>query len=253
MKAISQNARSLISLWLGTGFIVFGPAAACGAVIYQSFARPLAPNIQRGEGNQTDLLFEGKAVVFQWRLAPYTVDLDGNGTGDLTFMHKKQPADGSDKMNVSLTGRNQIWAEADGNTGHYRASFALALVAGIEIGPSLFSSNPRIGWHNDDNLIEPSNLVSAIGNNPSFTRKNLGFRFERDGALHYAWMEISGRYNYSGGDVFIHAWAWDSELGKGILVGAIPEPGVGWLLLLGAWLGLRRERSVWDVTLKWVG
>ena len=253
MKAISQNAKSLISLWLGTGFIVFGPAAACGAVIYQSFARPLAPNIQRGEGNQTDLLFEGKAVVFQWRLAPYTVDLDGNNTGDLTFVHKVEPTDGSDTMNVSLAGRNQIWANARGITGRYRASFALALVAGIEIGPSLFSNDPRIGWHNDDDLIEPSNLVSAIGNNPSFTRKNLGFRFERDGALHYAWMEISGRYNYSGGDVFIHAWAWESEPGKGILVGAIPEPGVGWLLLLGAWLGLRRGRGAWDVPLKWVG
>ena len=192
-------------------------------------------------------------MVFQWRLAPYTVDLDGNGTGDLTFMHKEQPADGSDKMNVSLTGRNQIWASADGNTGHYRASFALALVAGIEIGPSLFSSDPRIGWHNDDNLIEPSDLNHAIGNNPSFTRRYLGFRFEREGALHYAWMSISGLDNYDGTEVYIHAWAWESVLGKGILVGAIPEPGVGWLLMLGAWLGLRRGRSAWDVPLRCVG
>ena len=104
-------------------------------------------------------------------------------------------------------------------------------------------SDSRIGWHNDDELVLPSDLDGAIdNNNPSFTRNYLGLRFEREGALHYSWMSISARDTYDGTEVYIHAWAWESEPGKSILVAAIPEPDVAWLALAGVSLGLRRKR-----------
>ena len=224
---------------------------AGAAVISHIYAMPIGINTL-GLRKPGGFIKGGVTYRIDYVGAPYPLDFDGNGSVDLTISGDGRTSYTS-AMFVTQHGRNQVWSYAGGFEGLDFGSHALALVGGSRIGPSLMSPVKAVGWHNDDDLIEPSNLVSAIGNNPSFTRKNLGFRFERDGALHYAWMEISGRYNYSGGDVFIHAWAWESEPGKGILVGAIPEPGVGWLLLLGAWLGLRRGRGAWDVPLKWVG
>ena len=132
-------------LLVSTSLLLPTPPLASGAVIFQAFERPLAPGINRGEGSQQQFSFEGKAVTFQWKLAPYTVDLDGNGTRDLTIVHNIEPL-GTHTMNISLIGHNQIWAGANGNTGHYRGSYPISVVAGTEIiGPSLFSDNPRVG------------------------------------------------------------------------------------------------------------
>ena len=133
--------------------------SASGAVIFQAFERPLAPGIHQKEGSQQQVSFEGKAVTFQWKLAPYPVDLDGNGMRDLTIVHNIEPAVATHRMNVSLTGQNQIWAIARGITGNYFGSYPRSMVAGTEIiGPSLFSDNPRVGWRNDDELVDPSDL-----------------------------------------------------------------------------------------------
>ena len=151
---------------------------------------------------------------------------------------------GTHTMSISLTGRNQVYSIARGVTGHYIGSFPISLLTDTirEIGPSMYSDS-RIGWHNDDELVLPSDLDGAIdNNNPSFTRNYLGLRFEREGALHYSWMSISARDTYDGTEVYIHAWAWESEPGKSILVAAIPEPDVAWLALAGVSLGLRRKR-----------
>ena len=244
MKRIAFPTQCLRLVLLGSAsvFLSVIPSAA-GAVVFQAFERPLAPNINHREGYLSPYVVDGKSYFFQWKLAPYAVDLDGNGTTDLTFVHRLLTSASYHLMNVSVTGRSQIWARADGIDGHYRASFALALVAGSQIGSSLLSDNPRDGWHNDDELVDPSKVEAAIGNSAPFEQKYLGLRFERGRDIHYAWMAVSGfRGGDPGKEVFIHAWAWESEPGKGILAGAIPEPGAGWLAMAGGWLGLRRRR-----------
>ena len=237
-----MQSLSLVLL-VSTSLLLPTPPLASGAVVFQAFERPLAPNINHREGYLSPYVVDGKSYFFQWKLAPYAVDLDGNGTRDLTFVHRFQSTDGYHLMNVSVTGRSQIWARADGIDGHYRASVALALVAGSQIGSSLLSDNPRDGWHNDDELVDPSKVEAAIGNSAPFEQKYLGLRFERGRDIHYAWMAVSGfRGGEPGKEVFIHAWAWESEPGKGIRAGAIPEPGAGWLAMAGGWLCMRRRR-----------
>ena len=244
MKRLSLQKWCLNAVTLmGASLFLPAPPSASGAVIYQAFERPLAPNINNGEHYLPPYVVDGKSYFFQWKLAPYALDLDGNGTTDFTFVHVFRNADGYHTMNVSLLGRSQIWAAADGIDGHYRGSVALSLLSGNEIGPSLFSSNPRVGWHNNDDLVDPSDLEGAVGNTAPFEQKYLGLRFERGGDIHYAWMAVSGfRGGDPGREVFIHAWAWESEPGKGILAGAIPEPNAGWLAMAGGWLGLWRRR-----------
>ena len=227
---------------MGAGLFLPAPPSASGAVIFQAFERPLAPNINHREGYLSPYVVDGKSYFFQWKLAPYAVDLDGNGTTDLTFVHKLYSGF-HNLMHVSVTGRSQIWARAGGIDGHYRGSSAWTLSAGNEIGISLLSDNPRDGWHNDDELVDPSTVEAAIGNGPPFEQKYLGLRFERGNDIHYAWMAVSGfRGGDPGKEVFIHAWAWEGEPGKGIPAGAIPEPSAGWLAMAGGWLCMRRRR-----------
>ena len=234
--------RPGLFLLVSSCFLLPEAPSATAAVIFQAFERPLAPGINRKEGSPQQLLFEGKAVTFQWKSAPYAVDLDGNGTHDLTFVHNIGPI-GNHTMSISLTGLNQIYALAAGVAGNYHGSRPISLTAGTEIGPSLSFDDPRLGWHNDDDLGDPPDLYGLITNDsPSFTRRSVALRFEREGALHYSWMSISARDTYDGTGVYIHAWAWESEPGKGILAGAIPEPGAGWLAMAGGWLVLWRRR-----------
>ena len=132
------------------------------------------------------------------------------------------------------------------------SSYASALARGSEAGPSLTSGNPRIGWFNDADALKPGVLTIGAQGEPlqsnfvpevPFQQKYLGVRFERDGALHYGWVGISGYANI-GQEIYIHAWAYESEPDKAIIVGQIPEPGAGLLAAASALLmTLRRKRN----------
>ena len=119
MKRIAFPTQCLRLVLLGSAsvFLSVIPSAA-GAVVFQAFERPLAPNINHREGYLSPYVVDGKSYFFQWKLAPYAVDLDGNGTTDLTFGHKLYSGF-HNLMHVSLTGRSQIWARAGGIDGHY--------------------------------------------------------------------------------------------------------------------------------------
>ena len=81
---------------------------------------------------------------------------------------------------------------------------------------------------------------------PTFTAGTpgyLGFSLELDGGgTAYGWMEVTFESDGVTPGA-IHRWAYESEAGTTILVGAIPEPGAGVLVLLGlAGFVLRRRR-----------
>ena len=66
----------------------------------------------------------------------------------------------------------------------------------------------------------------------------IGFRFEIEGQTHYGWAEVRPR-DY---EFFIDRWAYESESGKAIAAGAIPEASSLALLSFGA-VGLATFRK----------
>lgn len=60
--------------------------------------------------------------------------------------------------------------------------------------------------------------------------------------MHYGWLDIEGVITSP--VLRIHGWAYETEPGKGIIAGAIPEPSSLVLILAGAgglWM-LRKKR-----------
>ena len=186
----------------------------------------------------------------QWRIAPLAVDLDSNGTTDLTFTGTVGST--INIMQVSLIGRNEAWIWMQITDGFLIRSRANAFRSGSQIGPALAPQYPGDGWFNDADLPRQPELTVGEQGRPlggaflpdiPFQQKYLGVRFERDGAMHYGWVGISG-YAYIGQEIYIHAWAYESEPDTAIIVGQIPEPGAGLLAAIsGLLVGLRRKRK----------
>ena len=57
------------------------------------------------------------------------------------------------------------------------------------------------------------------------------------------WLAISGGHIFNGQELYIHAWAYESDPGKGLFAGQIPEPGSSLLLVMGALLLGTRGRA----------
>ena len=249
MKKLPFPGRKTVISMVALGISLYGgflPASA--AVIAQTFEPPLAPNtLSFGPSAVAGYGLNGIIYRFQWRLAPFAVDLDSNGTTDLTIVGTEGV---TDTMRVSLTGRNETWAFLAYSNGVFISSYASAFKRGSEAGPSLTSGDPRIGWFNDADAPAPAILTVGDQGTPiegsflpgaPFEQKFLGVRFEREGAMHYGWVGISGYANI-GQELYIHAWAYESEPDTAIIVGQIPEPAAGLLAAVsGLLVGLRRK------------
>ena len=73
--------------------------------------------------------------------------------------------------------------------------------------------------------------------------------------MHYGWLHFSGFsiHPWNPGDEaspasidfggWVDSWAWESEPGKAIVAGAVPEPSAGLLVLPAVGLLARRRRS----------
>ena len=176
-------------------------------------------------------------------------DLDGNGTADFKIYGTiSGPAYYG---LVEAHNRNQIWSRAGGFAGNDFGTDALALVGGTSIGPTLSSSNLWVGWHNDDDT-RASSVVGLVVPSPYYAEGDfvtrpaddprqgylMGVRFERDGALHYGWVEMTYRGFFG---VWVNRWAYESEPDTAIVAGAIPEPSTT-LLAFGLLLLIARRR-----------
>jgi hypothetical protein len=220
------------------------------AVVYQNYPLPLGVNtLGRDNGQGPGYLIGGTIYRFDWRAAPADFDFDGNGAVDLTIAGNGHTEPAS-TMYVTQHGRNQVWSLAGGAAGLDFGTHALALLGGSIIGPSLQSDNPRIGWHNEDDTQGYSALMTSVSGTPAsgtffpttlFEQKYLGFRFEREGGLHYGWIALSG-YAFYGQEIYVYSWAYESEPDTALAVGQIPEPTVPALLGLGLWFGMKRRK-----------
>ena len=234
---------------LGVAFFAVGRAQA--VVISESYTLPLGVNtLGSDNGKGPGYIIGGTLYKFNWTAAPRPFDFDGNGSTDLAISGNGRTSFTS-SMFVTQHGRNQVWSLAGGAGGGDTGSHAIALLGGSSFGPAMHSEVPVIGWHNDDDTGHFSILMEAYGGTPvsgdffpsyRFEQKYLGFRFEREGALHYGWMALSG-FSFYGEEIYVYSWAYESEPDTALIVGQIPEPTVPALLGFALWIGMRRGRA----------
>ena len=85
--------------------------------------------------------------------------------------------------------------------------------------------------HYDYSMIQPGD------------RAYIGVRFDPGDGVHYGWINLERQGGYTGYDVRVHAWGWETTPGQPIPAGAVPEPGSLALLALGFAAVAGRRRS----------
>jgi hypothetical protein len=231
MKSLQSPWRSLAGIVplkhaaILSGMLFLGHAAQAAVI----FVKPL----------QRIALHNGNPAT-----QDYNIDLNGDGILDL-----QHDSSGSSSYlrtwgETRLLGLRQPYQ----NVSWYE-SLPYPLTTGVSIGedsPALFPQYGTFsGWQSHP--IGVPGVASLhvrynIGSSGSFLgiRGYLGIEFLIDGQVHYGWMDLD---NYQWNQTEIHGWAYETEPGKPILAGSIPEPST--LLLacatLGSWLCLRRR------------
>lgn len=87
----------------------------------------------------------------------------------------------------------------------------------------------------------------AVGGGPwaGADHMYMGVQFDAADGIHYGWVEMSISTT-TVFDATVHSWAWETEPGKSILTGAVPEPSSALLALIGAlsvWVLRRNHRT----------
>lgn len=177
----------------------------------------------------------------------YNIDLNGDGVFDL-----QHDAGGGSAylrtwnetriLGVKLPYPHTTWFDSQ----------PYPLLAGDLIGPDSAALFPGYGdlsgwWEHPIGVAGAASLHVRYDSGTSgfFTgsRGYIGVEFLIEGQVHYGWIDLS---NYTWWQSEIHGWAYESEPGKPIMAGAVPEPSTiaccGWMAG-AALLGRRRRAS----------
>lgn len=170
---------------------------------------------------------------------PLIIDFDSNGVGDV-FMLGNGPAI---EFHVAEGNRALVLRPPPPNLG--------GLLVNLPLGFNLTGLlNGSVYWYGgfpNASVAEligiplNSNVVSFGGtaNNGNeavttgFFNNNSGYfgiEFKIDEATHYGWVHVSNETGLGSGG-FIDAWAYETDAGVGISVGAVPEPSVAVMML----------------------
>lgn len=108
---------------------------------------------------------------------------------------------------------------------------------------SLYHPDLEVQWGDENFRLGKFMMLTAafnIGQGGTFLERGyLGVRFQLEDGWHYGWI-------YAGGDSIslkVFSYAWETEPGKGIIAGAIPEPATTGLLALAAVSVFWRKRQ----------
>jgi len=126
-------------------------------------------------------------------------------------------------------------------------------VAPIDKGSIIGSDATFItgGWYRGDEGGSPVGFLLGYDDSGfmQFANAYIGVEFHAADGIHYGWIHYEGfsvakpfSINRNGG--FIDSWGWESEPGKAIAAGIIPEPASTTLVVLACLLaGSHRRRS----------
>ena len=174
----------------------------------------------------------------------YNIDLNGDGVFDLQHDSSGRSSFLRTSAGTRLLGLRQPFQGVS-----WYDSQPYPLTTGVSIwedSPTLFPQYGALsGWQSHPMGtpgVASLHVRYNVGTSGSFLgiRGFLGIEFLIDGQVHYGWMDLDN-YNYF--QTEIHGWAYESEPGKPIFAGSIPEPST--LLLacvtLGSCLCIRRR------------
>ncbi len=164
----------------------------------------------------------------------YALNIDGDGTPELTFTYSFQFLG----VRSEQSSRLLLWISPPPNIGGPIAP----LSAGFDIGPN--SGAGSLQWFGDDFDVFDT-LVHCVdtGCGGLFRGQHayMGLEFQRAGSTHYGWVLLYVASDYPAGQ--IEAWAWETRPGEAILAGAVPEPSTWALLVTGGFLFWWYERK----------
>ncbi len=166
----------------------------------------------------------------------FELDVDTNGAVDFTLTGSTTSFAGIRQENFSCY---LIHPSPPPNIGGRVAALNSGYIIDSNSGngaPEEWFGDPP-GWHT---LI----LILSTGTAGEFLdhRGFVGLEFEAEDGTHYGWLDIEGVITSP--VIKVRGWAYETEPGKGIVAGAIPEPSSVGLLALGAgaiWLRRRRQ------------
>ena len=166
----------------------------------------------------------------------YNIDLNGDGVFDLQHDSSGRSSFLRTSAGTRLLGLRQPFQGVS-----WYDSQPYPLTTGISIGedsPALFPQYGTLsGWQSHPMGtpgVASLHVRYNVGTSGSFLgiRGYLGMEFLIDGQVHYGWMDLD---NYNWNQTEIRGWAYETEPGKPILAGSVPEPST--LLLVCATLG----------------
>ena len=169
-------------------------------------------------------------------------DVDGNGTMDFSFAAFFTEV----ALRTERSNRLVINVSPPPDLGGPVASLNSTFV----IGPSLLDSNVRwtssdiLGGYVSQDEFEFSSIIQVYfsGSSTQFTERSaIGIEFEAEDGIHYGYFDISP-FSRIAPRIILHGWAWETEPGKAILAGQVPEPSSLLLLASGACIALSRRR-----------
>ena len=153
-------------------------------------------------------------------------DVDYNGSIDFTLSANISGA----FIRTERSNRIVLLKEVPPDLGGPVAAFPLGALIGANtlIAPFEFFS----GDFGGDNFVAADEELGYLSivicfQTCSYTpfaghRAYAGFEFERDGQKHYGYFDLSGAEQSK--DIILYGWAWETEPGRAIGAGAIPEP-----------------------------
>lgn len=206
--------------------VLFGAQATRAAVI---FVQPLQ-RIALNSGNPAT--------------QDYNIDLNGDGDFDL-----QHDSSGSSSYLRTWGGTRLLGLRQPFQGVSWYDSQPYPLTTGVSIGedsPVFFPQYGMLsGWQSHPIGVPGAASLHVrynVGSSGSFLgiRGYLGIEFLIDGQVHYGWMDLD---NYNWNQTEIHGWAYETDPGKPILAGSIPEPSAPLLACatLGSCLFIRRR------------
>ena len=155
----------------------------------------------------------------------YNIDLNGDGVFDL-----QHDSSGSSSFLRTSAGTRLLGLRQPFQGVSWYDSQPYPLTTGVSIGedsPALFPQYGKLsGWQSHPIGVPGAASLHVrynVGTSGSFLgiRGYLGIEFLIDGQVHYGWMDLD---NYNWNQTEIRGWAYETEPGKPIHAGSIPEP-----------------------------